>query len=170
MCNIRTRRTQDADCQDHIPPSGWNSYDSYGVFINEKQALQNIDCFIKRLKPFGYEYFTIDACWYMDDVFLPGYNPKVRQLNIDTYGRFIASPKNFPHGLKYLADACHAGGVKFGVHIMRGIPRLSCERNTPVKNTSVFAEDIVDKDSVCTWGSFMYGVDVAPPGRPGVLR
>lgn len=147
-----------------FPPAGWNSYDCYGVFINEAQALQNIDVFVKRLKPFGYEYFTIDACWYMDDVFTPGYSREARHLNIDAYGRFIASPRNFPHGLKHLADACHAGGVKFGVHIMRGIPRMACERNTPVKNTSVFAKDIADKAAVCTWGTFMYGVDVTKPG------
>jgi len=148
----------------NYPPAGWNSYDCYGVFINEKQALENLDYFIKRLKPFGYEYFVIDAGWYMDHKFSSDYNEEDYKPNIDKYGRFVASPVNFPNGLKYLADACHAGGVKFGVHIMRGIPRVACERNTPIMYSSCSANDIVDKDSICTWGPLGYGVDTTKPG------
>lgn len=146
------------------PPAGWNSYDCYGIFINEKQTMDNLECFIKRLKPFGYEYFVIDAGWYMDHQFSVDYNEEDYQPNIDEYGRFTPSPVNFPHGLKYLADACHDGGVKFGVHIMRGIPRLACERNTPIKGTEYHANDIVDKNSICTWGPLGYGVDATKPG------
>ncbi len=146
------------------PPSGWNSYDCYGVFINEEQAMANLDCFIRRLKPFGYEYFVLDAGWYMDHKFSVGYNEENHIPNIDTFGRFTASPVNFPNGLKYLAEAAHVGGVKFGVHLMRGIPRLACERNTPIMGTKYHANDIVDKNSICTWGPLGYGVDATKPG------
>ena len=46
------------------PPLGWNSFDSYGVYLHEKAAYENLDAFVKKLKPSGYEYFVIDAGWW----------------------------------------------------------------------------------------------------------
>ena len=83
-----------------VPPRGWNSYDSYGVYINEEQAIANIDAFAEKLAPHGYEYFVLDACWYSDGTFMDTYRlrkeGKDRRSHIDHWGRFIESPELFP--------------------------------------------------------------------------
>jgi hypothetical protein len=151
-----------------VPPKGWNSFDCYGVFINEEQALNNLEVFNERLKPFGYEYFCIDAGWYSEYEFQfkPGalIDKDKANLVIDEYGRFVASPRLFPHGLKYIADKVHNYGLKFGIHIMRGIPRIAVEQNCPVKGTEYRARDIAATESTCCWCPFLYGVDMDKPG------
>ncbi len=154
-----------------VPPRGWNSYDSYGVYINEAQAVANIDDFIKRLALHGYEYFVLDACWYSDGTFMDTYRQRQknsdRRSHIDRWGRFIESPELFPRGLRYLADRCHAAGVKFGVHLMRGLPALALEWNTPVKGApGIFAADIADYNTPCAWPApYMgAGIDMTKPG------
>lgn len=153
------------------PIRGWNSYDSYGVYINEQQALANIDAFIEKLAPHGYEYFVLDACWYMDGTFLDSFHlhkeNKERTQHIDEWGRFIESPELFPHGLRYLADRCHQGGIKFGLHLMRGLPALAIQRNTPIKgHPSAHARDIADMENLCAWPApYMgCGINMNAPG------
>ncbi len=150
------------------PPLGWNSFDCYGIFINEKQVLENLEAFDCKLKPYGYEYFCIDAGWYSEYEFqFDDSKPidKGTAVNvIDEYGRFIASPKLFPNGLKFISDKCHEKGFKFGIHIMRGIPRVAVKQNTPVKGTKYFAQDIVNEEDICMWNPFLYGVDMTKPG------
>ena len=97
-----------------IPPSGWNSFDCYLTTINEVQTLANLEQFLRKLKPAGYEYFCLDAAWYADgdaeldeDLRRVGQN---RKMHIDEFGRFIPSPINFPHGLRPIADRCHENG------------------------------------------------------------
>ena len=48
------------------PPMGWNSWDSYGLRINERQFRENVEAMATKLKPFGYTYALIDEGWYMD--------------------------------------------------------------------------------------------------------
>lgn len=150
------------------PPLGWNSFDCHGVFINEAQALANLEVFVQRLKPHGYEYFCLDAGWYSeyDFQFSEGTSAsrEGRTTNMDEYGRYVASPKLFPRGLRYLADRCHEQGVKFGIHIMRGIPRMAVEQNTPILGSDQRAADIADTSDVCLWSTSMFGVDMTKPG------
>lgn len=47
---------------------------------------------------------------------------------------------------------------------MRGIPRLSVERNCQILGTKVTAQEIADTDSTCSWNPDMYGVDMSKPG------
>lgn len=148
-----------------VPPRGWNSYDSYGIYINEQQALDNIDAFAEKLAPAGYEYFVLDACWYMDGNFMDAYRLHKqgleRRSHIDRWGRFIESPELFPHGLRRLADRCHRHGFKFGVHLMRGLPALALEWNTPVKGApGVFARDIADASTPCAWPAAYMGCGI----------
>jgi len=154
-----------------VPPRGWNSYDSYGIYINEQQALANIEAFAERLAPHGYEYFVLDACWYMDGNFMDTYElhkqGQERRSHIDRWGRFIESPELFPHGLRKLADRCHSLGFKFGVHLMRGLPAMALEWNTPVKGApGVFARDIADHSTPCAWpAAYMgCGIDMTKKG------
>lgn len=152
-----------------VPPCGWNSYDSYGVYINEEQAIANIDAFVEKLAPHGYEYFVLDACWYADGDFMDNYRArkegKERFMHIDEWGRFIGSPNTFPKGLRYLSDKCHAAGIKFGLHIMRGLPARAVELNTPVKgHPTARARDIVDLDNPCVWCAYTQGINMDAPG------
>ena len=151
-----------------IPPSGWNSFDCYLTTINEEQTLANLEQFLRKLKPAGYEYFCLDAAWYADDdaelneaLRRVGQN---RKMHIDEFGRFIPSPVNFPHGLRPIADRCHENGVKFGVHLMRGMPRIALERNTPVKGAGCRARDIYDPDNFCSWCDYTVATDASQSG------
>lgn len=45
------------------PPMGWNSFDSYGVYLHEEAAYANLEAMAKKLKPHGYEFFVIDNGW-----------------------------------------------------------------------------------------------------------
>ena len=51
--------TKQAEQPGATPPMGWNSWDSYGLKLNERTALANMDAFAQKLKPFGYEYFVL---------------------------------------------------------------------------------------------------------------
>ena len=42
------------------PPMGWNSWDSYGLRINEEQFRANVEAMAAKLKPSGYAYAVID--------------------------------------------------------------------------------------------------------------
>ena len=150
------------------PFLGWNSYDCYGSQIAEKQTLENLDAFIEKLKPYGYEYFVLDAGWYRHYDLKPGENWPTdgdkSYLNIDDYGRFNPSNVSFPGGLKAIIDKAHKHGIKFGLHMMRGIPREAVKKNLPVKGTGYFAQDIADVNDTCNWSTLMYGVNMDKPG------
>jgi len=150
------------------PPMGWNSYDSYGTYCHEQACFDNLKTFVEVFKPLGYEYFVIDGGWYIEYETVPGTllptADKGYAVNMDKYGRFISSKCYFPNGLKSIADECHKHGVKFGVHILRGIPRKAVALNTPIKGTEYFARDIADTDSICSWNQHIYGVDMDKPG------
>jgi hypothetical protein len=149
------------------PPLGWNSYDSFGCFINERRALENLEVFVRRLKPHGYEYFVLDAGWFrhyeLGGREFPGRHDPYRVLH-DEFGRPVPSPHFFPQGFRRLADACHAAGVRFGVHMMRGIPRAAVEANTPVRGAAQRARDIANPADTCSWCPDNYGIDMARPG------
>ena len=149
------------------PPMGWNSYDSFGCFINEQRALENLRVFVERLKPHGYEYFVIDAGWYRQ-FDLAGREFPTKddpyRVGFDEFGRPIPSINFFPNGFGRLAAACHAAGVKFGIHMMRGIPRTAVAANTPVNGTAARAGDIANTGSTCSWCADNFGVDMRQPG------
>jgi hypothetical protein len=152
------------------PPMGWNSFDSYRLDIHEQACFDNLKTFVEIFKPLGYEYFVIDAGWYNEYELRPGTlipvekDGKVRNVNLDEHGYLLPSKCFFPNGLKPIADECHKHGVKFGVHIMRGIPRKAVELNTPIKGTRYLARDIADTSSICVWCSLNYGVNMSKPG------
>jgi len=150
------------------PPMGWNSFDSYGVYLHEKAAMKNVEAFAQKLKPFGYEYFVIDAGWFgefklKEGTILPAEKHAV-VLNFNEYGLLQPSKTYFPNGLQPIIDRCHELGFKFGLHLMRGIPRAAVKQNTKIKGTKYFAQDIADTLSTCDWNEQNYGVDMSKPG------
>ena len=145
------------------PPLGWNSWDCFGTTVTEQQIKEQADAMAKYLLPSGYNYLTVDIQWYEPESKGHAYDPKAL-LTMDKYGRLTPGLKKFPSaadgkGFKHLADYVHAKGLKFGIHIMRGIPRQAVEKNTPVLGTNVKAQDIAVKSSTCPWNPDMYGVN-----------
>ena len=59
----------------------------------------------------------------------------------------------------------HTKGLKFGIHIMRGIPRRAVAANLPVEGGVAPAAEIADPKSACRWNTDMYGLDMAKHTR-----
>jgi len=150
------------------PPMGWNSWNSFATTITEAQALETAAIMAEKLLPFGYDVFTVDIQWYEPEARSYNYNAKPVPT-MDGHGRVTPALNRFPSaangvGFAELARQVHGLGLKFGIHIMRGIPRLAVELNLPVLGTSARARDIADTTSICSWNPDMYGVDMSRPG------
>jgi alpha-galactosidase len=150
------------------PPMGWNSWDAFGTTITETQAKEQADYMAAHLLRHGWRTLTVDIQWYEPGASGHGYRAGA-PLAMDEWGRLLPAPNRFPSaaggaGFRPLADYVHGKGLRFGLHLMRGIPRLAVARNLPVKGTSVHAADIANPASVCTWNPDMYGVDMDRPG------
>lgn len=150
------------------PPMGWNSWDCYGASINEEQLLGNARYMAEHLKEFGWEYVVCDIQWYEPEAVSTEYH-HFAPLCMDEYSRLIPAPNRFPSaadgvGFKKIADQIHEMGLKFGIHLMRGIPRQAVHRATPIKGTHATARDIAQSFSVCSWNTDMYGVNPEAEG------
>ncbi len=151
-----------------VPPMGWNSWDAYGTTIKENEVKANADAMASVLKKNGWQYIVVDIQWYEPNAQAHGYRPNA-QLAMDSYGRLIPAANRFPSsangkGFKPLADYVHSKGLKFGIHILRGIPRQAVAQNVLILNSNVHAADVADKQNLCKWNTDMYGVDMSKPG------
>ncbi len=150
------------------PPMGWNSWDSFGPTIHEEAARANAAVMATRLLPHGYNIFTIDIQWYEPGA--SGYDyRRGAELSMDQWGRLVPAPNRFPSsasgaGFKPLADYVHSLGLKFGLHMLRGVPRQAAERSTPIAASRYRAADIADRINVCPWNGDMYGIDMSKRG------
>ena len=150
------------------PPMGWNSWDCFGTTVTEAQVKAQADAMTEYLKPVGWTYLTVDIQWYEPNSQGHGYRRGAR-LEMDEYSRLIPGLKKFPSsadgkGFKPLADYVHGKGLKFGIHLMRGIPRQAVRDNTAILGTDAHAADIANTRSTCAWNPDMYGVDMSKPG------
>lgn len=148
------------------PPKGWNSWDAYGASVTEEEIRKNADVMAGKLKRYGWEYVVADIQWYEPTADSAHYH-KFAALNMDEYSRLIPAENRFPSskdgaGFKPLAEYIHGLGLKFGIHIMRGIPRQAVHQKTKIKGTSLTADRIA-LNSICPWNSDMYGVDMSIP-------
>ena len=161
------------NCAALRPPMGWNSYDYYDTTVTEAEVLQNAAFMAGQLLAFGWEYVVVDIQWYaygtgsMRERFQ--YIPFGR-VEMDEFGRLLPCPDKFPSsvggaGFRPLAEQLHAMGLKFGIHIMRGIPREAAHRHLPVQGTDVTADMVADPSSICPWNPDMYGVRHTPAGQ-----
>lgn len=155
------------------PPMGWNSFDGFYSSVTEDEMKANALYVEKLLKPYGWEYIVVDYCWSYP---VPGSLRNAPQtedfipaLTMDEYARVLPAVERFPSaangaGFKPLADHIHSLGLKFGIHIMRGIPRQAVAWKTKIKGTNVTAADIADTSSTASWINHMYGVDMTKEG------
>lgn len=150
------------------PPMGWNSWDNFATTVTEEQTKAQADYMVAHLQQFGWEYVVVDIQWYEPGAKGHDYRSDA-VLVMDDFGRLQPAVNRFPSsangaGFKALADYIHEKGLKFGIHLMRGIPRQAVDKNLPVKGTNFRAQDIADKNSICPWNPDMYGVDMSKPG------
>jgi alpha-galactosidase len=150
------------------PPMGWNSWDSYGTTVREENVKANADWMAEHLAKYGWKYIVVDIQWYEPNAQGHDYKPGA-PLTMDEYGRLLPAVNRFPssangRGFKPVADYVHSKGLKFGIHIMRGIPRQAVEKNLPIKGGSYHAADVADKENGCRWNPDMWGVDTTKPG------
>jgi hypothetical protein len=147
---------------------GWNSYDCFNYSVTEEQVKANADYMAANLKQYGWEYVCIDWAWYYSGTGTGSPNQDANfspKLNLDTYGRMIPDTIRFPsskngQGFKPLIDYIHSKGLKFGFHLMRGIPRQAVNANMIIKGTNYKAGDIADKVNLCAWLNLMYGINM----------
>ena len=148
------------------PPMGWNSYDYYDTTVNEEQVKANALYMAEHLKEFGWEYIVIDIEWYGYDTgsqreryqYIPFW-----KLEMDEYSRLLPCVQKFPSakdgkGFQPLAEFIHNLGLKFGIHIMRGIPRNAAHAHMKILGTDRTANEIADPANICLWNPDMYGI------------
>lgn len=151
------------------PPMGWNSWDCYGAVVEEHQLLKNAEYMAQRLKPHGYEYIVCDIQWAgsVRGLRSVDYYP-FTELSMDEYGRLLPSPVRFPSsaggaGFSTIAQSIHALGLKFGIHIMRGVPRQAVHARRPILGTDCTADQIALPNNICFWNGDMYGLNCEHP-------
>lgn len=170
----------------NTPPLGWNSYNCFGSAVHEDEVKANADYMASHLKQYGWQYIVVDFLWSYDNP--PGSNignpfqrnlqdgSYVPWLTMDKWGRLLPQPNKFPsafggHGFKPLSDYIHGLGLKFGIHVMRGIPRQAVWAKTPVMGApGITADMIADTSSVCPWMNHMYGLNMNKPGAQAYLN
>jgi len=150
------------------PPMGWNSWDCFATTVTEAQTKAQTDVMAEKLKSHGWEYIVVDIQWYEPQANSFNYRRNAK-LTMDEFGRLWPATNRFPSttngiGFKSLADYVHNKGLKFGIHLMRGIPRQAVRENTLVKGTRFRAQDIANTNSICEWNPDMFGVDMTKPG------
>ncbi|MDR1274365.1 MAG: glycoside hydrolase family 27 protein [Odoribacteraceae bacterium] len=149
------------------PPMGWNSWDCYGPTVEEREVKANADYMATYLKPHGWEYIVVDIRWFVENDKAGGYNQTDPRYVMDEHGRYLPAVNRFPssadgNGFKPLADYIHDKGLKFGIHIMRGVPRQAVAKKLPVKGTPYTADQIYSTDLLCTWLSDNYTIADVP--------
>jgi hypothetical protein len=150
------------------PPMGWNSWDAYGTTIDEQSFRANAQWIAQHLKPFGYQYVTIDEGWYEPRASAASNSSE--QLVLDQYGRFIPAVDRFPSaangaGFAPLADYIHSLGLKFGIHILQGIPRKAVADNSPIEGSNFKAKEAANTFATCQWDTKNWDLQENPAAQ-----
>src|SRR5690606_4574434 len=149
------------------PPMGWNSWDCYGTTVTEDEVLANARFMAEHLRQYGWDTVVIDIDWSDPTARSHGYNESA-PLCMDDHGRLVPDPERFPssvggRGFAPLASEVHALGLRFGIHVMRGIPRRALAADTPILGTEARASDVADPSNACEWNPDMVGLHHAHP-------
>ncbi len=144
------------------PPMGWNSWDAYGLTVNESQFRANMVVLAAQLKEFGWQYVVVDEGWYLQNPENASM-PQALRYTINLRGQYEPAPNRFPSsasggGFKPISDAVHDDGLKFGLHIIRGIPKKTVFANSHIGTTRYRASAAADTTDVCSWNPDNFGV------------
>ncbi|XP_027335111.1 uncharacterized protein LOC113849411 [Abrus precatorius] len=165
--SVSSKNVSESDLQQaSIPPRGWNSYDSFSWIISEEEFLQNAEIVSQRLHDHGYEFVVVDYLWYRRKV-EGAYHDSLGFDVIDEWGRMLPDPGRWPSskngkGFTEVANQVHSMGLKFGIHVMRGISTQAVIANTPILDTTTggayqesgqvwHAKDIAIPERACAW-------------------
>jgi alpha-galactosidase len=145
------------------PPLGWNSWDSYGLSITEAEFKSNVEWFHQHLEPYGWQYVVVDEGWYLAHPENAETKGADQGYTLSPDGRYLPAVNRFPssandQGFKTLADYAHSLGLKFGIHIIRGIPKEAVDKNLPIADSPYHAADAADRSDLCRWNSDNYGL------------
>ena len=89
------------------PPMGWNSWNTFGVNINEEMFKEMVDLIVKTgMRDAGYIYVVVDDGW--------------EAMERDSNGNLVPDPDKLPNVMKALSDYVHSKGLKFGIHNCAG--------------------------------------------------
>lgn len=155
------------------PPMGWNSWDCYGTTVTEAEVLANARFMAEHLLPHGWDTVVVDIDWSDPAARAHGYTDDAA-LVLDAQGYPQPAPGRFPsaadgRGFTALAAQVHALGLRFGVHVLRGVPRRAVAAALPVPGATtplgepVTTADIADPASTCAWNGHMVGLDHGHP-------
>lgn len=151
---------QDMSVMVQTPPMGWNSWDAWGLTINESDFRSTTTWFQRNLQRFSWQYVVIDEGWFAEHP----ENPVGHQdYTLSDNGLYFPAVNRFPSaangkGFRPLADWVHSLGLKFGIHIIRGIPRDAVARNLRIAHSHYTAAEAADTSDTCAWNSDNYGV------------
>ena len=129
--------------------------------------LANAEFMAQHLLAFGWDTVVVDIDWSDPSARSHGYNADA-PLHLDSFGRLIPDPGRFPSsangaGFAPLAARVHELGLKFGIHIMRGIPRLATAADLPISGSSATAAEVADSTNRCEWNPDMDGLSTSHP-------
>ncbi|MGO4700791.1 glycoside hydrolase family 27 protein [Dyella sp. 2RAB6] len=167
ICLLAMSGTLPAKEVSPVPPMGWNSWDAYGLTIGEADFKANAAT-LATMRAYGWTYAVIDQGWYMRH---PLANTlQQRDYALDANGLLVPALNRFPsaahgQGFKPLADWVHAQGLKFGIHIVRGIPKQAVADKLPIADSAFRANDAADTTDTCPWDDSNYGVRDTPAGQ-----
>jgi hypothetical protein len=160
------------------PVMGWNSYDCYSYGVTQAQFMANVHYVANNLKQYGWQYCVVDFIWWVPDQGAAGGVNQSGNWNlghIDQYGRLLPDTTRFPSsrgglGFKPLADSVHNLGLKFGIHVMRGVPRMAHRSNYPIYNSTYTCSQAADTTSTCAWLDWMWGTNMGSPAGQAYLN
>src|SRR6266699_1638004 len=143
------------------------SLDAYGETVSEADIRANAEWMAEHLKSFGWQYVVVDSGWYVTN-HSAGTNADSAQFSLDAYGRYTPAVNTIPSAaqsasFKPLADYVHSLGLKFGIHILRGISKEAGRKNLPIAGSSFHAVDAANTSDTCPWNPFNYGLDAGKP-------
>jgi alpha-galactosidase len=114
----------------------------------------------QHLQPLGWQYVVVDEGWYLRN---PGQKGAAQGFVMDADGRYLVADNRFPSAAGG-PDSSRSPigstrwGLKFGLHIIRGIPREAVEKNLPIAGSAFHAADAANTADTCRWNSDNYGL------------
>lgn len=144
------------------PPMGWNSWDAYGTTVNETQVRANADWIAKHLKAAGWTYVVVDMEWFVENPAAQG-GSKTNRFAMDGHGRYVPAENRFPSsaggaGFHPLAEYVHGLGLKFGIHILQGVPRIAAGGKATIEGGEMRVADAANTAGTCPWNYDNYDV------------
>ena len=160
---------QDRSSLAATPPLGWNSWDAFGTTVTEADVKRNADWMAQHLKPFGWQYIVVDEGWFVSNPTAHG-DDQTAQRTLDANGRYLPAANRFPsatgaRGFAPLAAYVHARGLKFGIHLLQGIPREAVRQNLPISGSSFHASDAANTSGTCSWNPDNYDLKNTAAGQ-----